>query len=58
MDNKKELEIRLQEKKDAEQEKIALKHKKKHKRDKSLLDHHLKKLKKDKVSYCFKFYLL
>lgn len=36
---------------DAEQEEIVKKHKKKHKRDESLLEIHEKKLKKKKVNF-------
>lgn len=51
--NEKEVEKRRREeltaRRDAEQEEMAHKHKKLHKRDKSLLELHEKKLKKEKV---------
>lgn len=46
-DKKRELEVK---RRDDEQEKMAKEHKKSHKRDKSLLEIHEKKLKKEKVS--------
>lgn len=46
-EKRRDLEIR---RRDAEQEKAAKEHKKSHKRDKTLLEIHEKKLKKDKVT--------
>lgn len=45
-------------KRDAEQEKAASKHKKKHKRDQSLLDLHQKKLNKKKVCFAFSWHVI
>lgn len=48
-DKRRELEMR---RRDEEQEKVAKEHKKSHKREKTLVEIHEKKLKKEKVTFC------